>query len=174
MTSTTLTAIPTGTWHVDAGASQANFNARGMFGLVGVNGTFATLEGELTVSAAGTHGELRIHAASLDTKNRKRDEHLRSADFFDAVNSPVVRFTLADISPGPDGTLTFNGTLQIRDNELPLKAPVIATDPSADRLRLHTKVSVDRTQAGVGWSKIAMIQGEAHLDVTIELVRDVA
>jgi polyisoprenoid-binding protein YceI len=171
---TTITTLPTGTWHVDAGASQANFGSRGMFGLVGVKGTFAATEGDLVVSAAGAHGELRIQAASLDTKNKKRDKHLRSADFFDVVKSPVVRFTLADVSPAPDGTLNINGTLQIRDNKLQIAAPVKATEISADRLQLHTTLSVDRTQAGVGWSKLGMIQGKADLDVKIELVRDAA
>jgi polyisoprenoid-binding protein YceI len=169
-----VTTLPTGTWHVDAGASQTNFTSRGMFGLVGVKGTFATAEGDLVVNAAGAHGELRIQAASLDTKNKKRDEHLRSADFFDAVNSPIVRFTLDAVTPATDGTLVINGTLQIRQNKLQIAAPVKATEISADRLQLHTTVSVDRTQAGVGWSKMGMIQGEAHLDVKVELVRDSA
>jgi polyisoprenoid-binding protein YceI len=171
---TTVTALPTGTWHVDAGASQANFSSRAMFGLVGVKGTFATSEGEMVVSDAGAHGELRIQAASLDTKNKKRDEHLRSADFFDVVNSPTVRFTLADVSPAADGSLIINGTLQIRNNKLQITAPVTATEISADRLRLHTTISVDRTQAGVGWSKMGMVQGKAHLDVNVELIRDSA
>jgi polyisoprenoid-binding protein YceI len=151
---TTTTTLPTGTWHVDAGASEAKFSSRGMFGLANVKGTFESSEGELVVSAAGASGELRIQAASLDTKNKKRDEHLRSADFFDVVNSPVVRFTLADISPAADGSLIINGTLQIRDNKLPLQAPVEATEVSADRLRLHTTVSVDRDQpalVGARW-----------------------
>jgi polyisoprenoid-binding protein YceI len=168
----TTTTLPTGTWHVDASTSEANFSSRGMFGLARVKGTFAASEGELVVSAAGAHGELRIQAASLDTKNKKRDEHLRSADFFDVINSPVVRFTLADISPAAEGNLIINGTLQIRDNKLPIEAPVEATELSADRLRLHTTVSVDRTQAGVGWSKMGMVQGKAHLDVKLDLVRD--
>jgi polyisoprenoid-binding protein YceI len=120
MATTITTTLSTGTWHVDPGASQAS--SRGMFGLVGVRGTFATSEGDLVVNAAGTHGELRIQAARLNTKNKKRDEHLRSADFFDVVNSPIVRFTLADISPAADGTL-INGTLQIRGNKLQIAAP---------------------------------------------------
>ncbi len=41
-----------------------------------------------------------------------------------------------------------------------------------DRVRLDTKLSVDREAAGVGWSKMGAIQGKAHLGATIVLVRD--
>lgn len=174
MTTATITTLPTGTWHVNAGASEANFRARGMFGLAAVKGTFKTTEGDLIVDAAGANGELRIQAASLDTKNKKRDEHLRSADFFDAVNSPTVRFILAGVAPATDGTLVISGTLQIRDNKLKIAAPLTVTEIGSDRLRLHTTLSVDRDEAGVGWSKMGMIKGKAHLDVTVELVRDAA
>jgi polyisoprenoid-binding protein YceI len=168
----TLTAnLPEGTWHVDPKASELTFSARGTWGLVGVHGTFGDYEGELEVAGGDARGELRIQAATLDTKNEKRDVHLRSADFFDVTAYPIVTFSLIELAPSADGTLELGGTLRIGDNELRVQAPVQASRPAADRLRLDTKVSVDRRAAGVGWSKMGMVQGKAHLGASIVLVQ---
>jgi polyisoprenoid-binding protein YceI len=166
-----LTSLPTGTWIVEPAKSTLGFKARGMFGLVPVNGTFAEHEGTLTVGDDGAHGELRIAAASLDTGNAKRDEHLRSADFFDVTQSPTIVFTLASIAGEGQATLKLTGHLKIGSNSMELTAPVSASLLGTDRLLLSTRVSVDRSQAGVGWSKLGMIQGQAHLHGAIELTR---
>jgi polyisoprenoid-binding protein YceI len=163
--------LPAGTWHVDPKPSELTFSSRGVFGLVPVHGSFGTYEGELEVDGRDVRGELRIQAATLDTKNKKRDAHLRSADFFDATVHPTVTFSLIELVPSADGTLELTGTLRIRDNKLRVQAPVQATRLAADRLRLDTKISVDRAAAGVGWSKMGMIQGKAHLGASIVLVR---
>jgi polyisoprenoid-binding protein YceI len=163
--------LPSGTWHVDPQASSLTFSARGAFGLVPVHGTFNAYEGELVVDGRDVHGELRIHAATLDTKNDKRDTHLRSADFFHVAEHPTVTFALAELEPSADGKLELSGTLKIRDNELALTAPLHASRLDDDHLRLETNVSVDRAAAGVGWAKMGMIRGKAHLGASIVLVR---
>lgn len=166
-----LSSLPTGVWHVDVAKSTLGFRARGMFGLVPAKGTFSDYEGTLTVDDAGAHGELSITAASLDSGNAKRDEHLRSADFFDVEKAPTIRFTLDSLSSdGPQG-LTLHGVLAIAENRLAVSAPATATLIGEDRLSLSTQVSVDRAAAGVGWSKMGMIQGKAHLHAELELVR---
>jgi polyisoprenoid-binding protein YceI len=84
---------------------------------------------------------------------------------------PTVTFSLIQLVPSADGTLELTGTLRIRDNELRVEAPVQATWLVGDRLRLDTTISVDRKAAGVGWSKLGMVQGQAHLGASIVLVR---
>jgi polyisoprenoid-binding protein YceI len=171
-TAATLTEdLPNGTWHVDPKGSELTFRSRGMFGLVAVQGTFGVYNGELEVDGPEVHGELRIDAATLDTKNEKRDAHLRSADFFHVTEHPTVTFSLMELVPSADGILDLRGTLQIRDSRVAINAPVQATELDADRLRLDTEVSVDRAAAGVGWSKMGMIRGKAHLRASIVLVR---
>ena len=168
----TLTAdLPEGTWHVDPKASTLTFSSRGMFGLVAVHGSFGAYEGELVVDGRDVRGELRIQAATLDTKNEKRDTHLRSADFFDATVYPTVTFSLMDLVPSAADGFALSGTLRIRDNQLRVEAPVQATRTAADRLRLDTKISVDRAAAGVGWSRMGLVQGKAHLGASIVLVQ---
>jgi polyisoprenoid-binding protein YceI len=172
VTGTPTTTLPAGVWRVDPSSSELGFRSRGMFGLVPVKGTFAQYEGELTVDDAGTRGELRIKAATLDTGNGKRDTHLRSSDFFDVDNHETVTFSLTGVEPTTQGGLTLTGVLQIRENSHEFDAPMEVLSTTADRLTLHTDVSVERAAAGVGWSKAGMIKGPAHLNATLTLVRD--
>ena len=116
--STRTVELPDGAWRVDPQASNLTFRSRGVFGLVPVRGTFGDYEGELDVAGGQASGALRINAATLDTKNAKRDTHLRSADFFHVTEYPTVTFSLIKLAPAADGTLTLKGTLRIRDNEL--------------------------------------------------------
>jgi polyisoprenoid-binding protein YceI len=165
--------IPAGVWTVDEAASSLEFKARGMFGLVPVKGTFGKFEGELHADDGGVHGELRIDAASLDTKNATRDKHLRSADFFDVEQSPTVTFALANVEHTGSG-LAVNGSLKIRQNSLELSAPLTVSPLGDDRLVLETSLPVDRAAAGVGWSKMGMIKGEAELHAKVALKRQQA
>jgi hypothetical protein len=82
-----------------------------------------------------------------------------------------VTFSLLGLGRTVNGTLELSGTLRIRDNELALRSSVQASRLAADRMRLETKLSVNRAAAGVGWSKMGAIQGKAHLGAAIVLVR---
>ncbi|WP_354700662.1 Protein YceI [Paraconexibacter sp. AEG42_29] len=162
--------VPDGTWRVDPAASTLGFKAKGGFGLVPVKGTFKEFGGTLTSTPGNVRGELVAQAASLDTKLGPRDKHLRSADFFDVENHPTVTFVLTDLQTAPDGALHATGTLQLRATNLRLEVPVTASSSDDGRLHLSTKVSVDRTAAGIGWSKFGMVKGDAEL--TAKLVLD--
>jgi polyisoprenoid-binding protein YceI len=163
------TPIPVGVWQVDAANSELAFSARGMFGLVPVHGKFSAFEGTLTVTENGAQGDLAIEAASLDTGNAKRDEHLRSADFFDVEANPFVTFKLTGIEELAGDKLAVSGTLKIRENELPLRIKV-RSQITDSGLSLSATEEVDRTAAGVGWSKLGMIKGKAHLLVNVALI----
>src|SRR2546430_2010035 len=78
-------------WRIDPGRSRLEFRTRTFWGLMRVEGRFDRYDGRLDLEHDPAI-ELTIDAASLDTNNKKRDEHLRSADFFDVENHPQVRF----------------------------------------------------------------------------------
>src|SRR3954453_7846168 len=78
-------------WRLDPARSSVEFHVRHFYGLMTVKGEFADYDGTLELGATPAV-ELTIHAASLDTKRAKRDEHLRSDDFFDVEHHPQVRF----------------------------------------------------------------------------------
>ena len=93
-----------GRWTLDPAGSSAEFHAKQFWGAITVHGHFERLEGEGTVAPDGTvSGVVRLDAASLTTKNNKRDKHLRSADFFDTEHHPNVTITVTRLSLDPDG-----------------------------------------------------------------------
>src|ERR1700743_2803341 len=163
------TKIPVGVWQVDAAKSELAFSARGMFGLVPVHGKFNAFKGTLTVTDEGAQGELSIEAASLDTGNAKRDEHLRSADFFDVEDNPFVTFDLTGIEELGGDKVAVSGTLKVRDKQLPLRIKASSRLTDSGRLSLSATEDVDRDAAGLGWSKMGMIKGKAHLRVNVAL-----
>jgi polyisoprenoid-binding protein YceI len=169
---TPTTDLPDGAWRVVPEASELRFAARGMFGLATVNGEFTSFDGVIATEGTDARGELRIDAASLDTKHAKRDKHLRSSDFFHVEDHPTVTFSLAGLAPRPEGLLHMTGLLTIKQTALAIEAPVTATLLPDGRLRLATEVAVDRVAAGVGWSKMGMIKGKARLSVSVVLERD--
>ena len=158
-----------GTWHVDPAAGKVGFTVRTMWGLSKVHGSFSRYRGSLTAQPQGTAGELVIEAASLDTKHAKRDEHLRSEDFFAVERHPEIVFTTLAVAPRADG-LTVSGVLRIGDRNLRLELPVQVVG-EGDRIRLRASESVSRPRAGLTWNKLGMIRGDAHLEIDLELVR---
>jgi polyisoprenoid-binding protein YceI len=79
-----------------------------------VNGVFRQVTGNGEVS-----GAITMAAASIDTKNIRRDTHLHSADFFHGDNYPHITFTADGIRPSGQG-VTVTGTLSVRDRARPL------------------------------------------------------
>ena len=168
-TLTTTDSTLTGTWHVDPAAGKVGFTVRTMWGLSNVRGSFSRYRGTLTVRPQGAEGELVIEAASLDTKHAKRDEHLRSDDFFAVERHPEIVFTILSVAPRA-GDLFVSGVLRIGERNLRLELAVDVVR-EGDRLRLRTSESVTRERAGLAWNKLGMIRGDAHLEVDLELVR---
>ena len=84
------------TWTLDPARSSVALRSKTMWGLVTVRGWFGELAGNAEILPGGAaRGRLEIGAASLDTKNAKRDRHLASADFFNAAEHPSIVADLA-------------------------------------------------------------------------------
>jgi len=163
--------IAAGVWHVDPAAGRLGFRVRSMWGLVPVSGQFRSYEGELRIDEAGlATGELAVAAASLDTKHNKRDEHLRSGDFFNVEEHPTISFSVAAVTARPGG-LTIAGDLHIGSSVVRLQLPVTLTRPGEDRLRVQASTSVPRETVGLTWNRAGMIRGNALLNVELDLVR---
>src|SRR5947208_12130188 len=97
-TVTATTAVPTGTWTVDASHSKVGFAVKHM-GIATVRGEFTEFDGTLEIgddlSTASAYGTVKT--ASVDTNEPQRDQHLRSPDFFDAAQYPEIRFEATSI-----------------------------------------------------------------------------
>ncbi len=162
-------ALPVGSWRVDERAGQLGFKVKTMWGLSTVTGRFERYEGGLEVTPDGASGTLRIDAASLNTKNRKRDTHLRSADFFDVEQHPMVSFELRSATSGSP-VLTVKGELEVAGRPVSLEFPVTLERLDGDRLHLVGEVSVTREQAGLSWNRMGMIGEVADLSADVVLV----
>ena len=162
--------FPLGTWVVDDTASHVGFEVGNLWGLAKVRGEFELVRGALAVSAGSVEAHLTIDASSLNTHNKRRDKHLRSADFFDADRHPEIRFEISSVAPGPDGP-AVTGDLRVGESRLPLSLPLQVSE-GADRLAVRTSTVIPRELVGLGWNRAGMIGGEAVVTVELALTRD--
>lgn len=160
-----------GTWIVDRDASELGFTARGTFGLVKVKGTFGSFNGSLIANAKDISGKLAIQAASLNTGNERRDQHLRSDDFFAAARYPEVLFELTSVTSRSGGRLDLAGVLQVKETRLKITAPLDVRALDEHRVGLSTQLSVDRGAIGLTWNHLGIIRGGYRLHASVELVR---
>jgi len=154
--------LPQGEWYPVAGGGHVGFDVKTMWGLATVKGRFDRYEGALRIDSDTATAELTIESASLDTGHAKRDEHLRSADFFNVADHPSISFKSREIATRAGGMLV-TGDLTIGSTEVPLTLPVeiVSTGPSS--LVLRTETTVPRDQANLAWNKLGMIRGDARL-----------
>jgi polyisoprenoid-binding protein YceI len=104
--------IPTGTWKVDAAHSSIGFSVKHM-GIATVRGEFTEFEGTLEVkeNLADCRAYGTVKVASIDTGEPQRDDHLRSADFFDAHHWPEITFESTRIEAIDEETTRVTGNL---------------------------------------------------------------
>lgn len=103
-------------WVIDTAHTNINFTVSHMV-ISEVTGTFKEFQG--TVSASNddfsdAQIEVSINAKSINTENNDRDNHLRSADFFDAENHPVLSFKSTGIEAKGSGKFAITGELTLR------------------------------------------------------------
>ncbi|MER6954010.1 MULTISPECIES: YceI family protein [unclassified Streptomyces] len=165
-------AVETGLWKLDAGASTVALKHKTMWGLVTVKGVFTGVGGAGEVGADGAAtGTLTLDAASLDTKNAKRDTHLRGADFFDADNHPEITFAVRTAELGADKAVKVSGQLTVRGISRPQSFTARLTQADSDAVTLDAEFTVDRDQFGLGWNQMGMIRGLTTVTTTLRFTR---
>jgi polyisoprenoid-binding protein YceI len=149
-------AIPTslagmvGTWQLEPKATTIEFHTTAMWGLAKVTGSMRAVQGSGAVGDDGAvAGELVLDAASIDTKIKRRDKHLRGRGFFDVSSYPTLTFTASEATLLPDGTVGIKGPLRIKDQSRSIELVATVTTPSAERIVLSGEVAIDRRQWGV-------------------------
>jgi polyisoprenoid-binding protein YceI len=161
-----------GVWDLDPARSRFAFSNKTMWGLTTVNGHFADVSGDGQITnAGGVFGRLDIVAASLHTGVGQRDEHLRSADFFDVERYPEISVivTGVDAAHGDGADLTADIVIKGVSYPLPLRATVVVVDDHALRVSTHT--SVDREQLGVTGNLVGMVGPVTKLSADAVFVR---
>jgi polyisoprenoid-binding protein YceI len=167
-----LLAGPSSTWALDAARTTVGFHSPSFWGLLKVKGTFTKVEGTGQATAPDVvGGHLRIDAASVSTGIGKRDDHLRSADFFDVEKYPTIGITLDKAVVTGPGTLELNTTIMIRGIEQRLDLPATVTVLDGGAVRIVTKAELNRQEFGVDGNLIGMMGDITTVEATAVFVK---
>ena len=179
MSTDTVTPVLTaGTWNVDPSHSSVEFQVKHM-GLATVKGFFGEFAGSVEVAEDGTVTATgSVEAASLNTRSAQRDEHLRSADFFDVENHPQLTFQSKAIEQLDEESYRITGDLTIRGTtkEIELHATTTGTDIDPwgnTRIGLEAATQIDRTEFGLTWNQ-ALESGGVLVGKKVKILLDVS
>ncbi len=149
-----------GDWEADPAHSTIRFTARHAM-VAKVSGAFDDIEVKIHADADRPEASsvaVRIGVASVNTRNAQRDEHLRSADFFDAEKYPFITFVSTSMEEVDDMAFMVTGELTIRDITKTVVIPVdvigVAKDPFGAGIRagFAGKRRMNRRDFGLEWN----------------------
>jgi polyisoprenoid-binding protein YceI len=171
------------TWNIDASHTRTGFSVKHLV-ISDVKGEFAKTAGKAQIDDADlskSSVEVTIEAASIDTRDEKRDNHLKSADFFDVAKFPTITFKSTKVEAGKDGALTVTGDLTMHGVTKPVTLEGSITKAITDPWGLTRRGAsfsgkLDRKAWGITWGKMtdvgAVVGDEVKLDIQAELVKD--
>jgi polyisoprenoid-binding protein YceI len=174
------------TFTIDPAHTDILFSAKHMM-VTTVRGTFKEVDGTIDIDEAeptNSRAEIRVRAASLDTKFGARDNHLRSADFFDVERYPeiVVRSTAIRHRRGNDYKVTADVTIRDVTRSVEFDVEFLGFFPAMDGTRhagFSAKARVNRKDWGLDWN-VALEAGgwlvgdEVKLEVEVAIEERVA
>ncbi|WP_432790815.1 YceI family protein [Brevibacterium sp. K11IcPPYGO002] len=175
----------TGHWDIDPSHSRLGFSTRHAM-VSRVRGAFNDVSGSADIAEdlADSTAEVIIQTASVDTRSEGRDEHLRSADFFDVETYPEIRFVSSAIDEVDEGSYIVTGELTIRDMtktvSVPLELIGVETDPFGNlRAGLEGSRRIDRKDWGVTWNTTldsggVLVSDKITLEFELSLIKNLA
>jgi polyisoprenoid-binding protein YceI len=162
----------TGVWNLVPDRSTFAFKIRNMWGLLNVKGKFTEVSGDGQVTGKGAvFGRIDLDVASLDTGIRRRDQHLLSADFFDAERFPQISVEVTAVQPTTGNGAELRSTFTIKGVTAPVPLPVAITVLADGSVRVTAKTEIDRGEFGLDWNRAGMIGRTATATVEAYFVR---
>lgn len=167
----------TSTWQIDPAHTQAIFGVRHLV-ISTVKGEFAKTSGTMVLDETDvtrSRVEAVIDAGSLNTREPKRDDHLRSPDFFDVAKYPTITFKSTKVEKAGEGKLKVTGDLTMHGVSRPVTLDVVGpTQEIKDaqgksRRGISATARVNRKDFGVSWSKVVDVGPVVGDDVSIEI-----
>ncbi|HEY0969457.1 MAG TPA: YceI family protein [Gemmatimonadales bacterium] len=165
------------TYAIDATHSELSFRIRHLVSRV--TGTFRDWKGTITVPDPErwetAQIEVVIRTASIDTKNERRDNHLRTSDFFEAEKHPEITFRSTRVErSGDDARIHGNLTMRGVTRPVVLEGTFLGatkTGQGKARIGFEASTTIDRMDYGVAWNRAAEGGGVTLGDeVTISIV----
>ena len=170
-----------GVWNIDPGHAEVGFVGR-HFGLTKVRGRFTGVSGTVVIGEviSVSSVEVTMDMATVSSGDQSRDDHLRSADFFDVVDHPTATFRSTTVAAnGVKGSI--GGELTIKGITRPVTLAVEyvghATDPwGGERTVFSASAAINREDWGLTWNMLLeagglLVSKEIRLEIEVELVR---
>ena len=172
------------TYKIDPAHSGAEFVVRHMM-ISNVRGGFTKVEGTIEydpASVAATKIDAKIDASSIDTREKDRDAHLRSADFLDAEKFPAIAFKSKKVEANGDGELKVTGDLTIHGTTKEVVLDVDGPTPEAKdpfgnvRVGASAKTKIKRSEFGLTWNAALetggfLVGDELKIELDISAIR---
>lgn len=172
-------------WTIDTSHSAANFAVKHML-VSTVRGTLGPVKGSVWYdgkNVSSVRADVVIDVNGINTDNVNRDNHLRTADFFDVANHPTVTFKSKRVEPGAGGAFKLIGDLTMhgvtREVALDVEAPspVItqpgrAGGPPTYRTGTSATTTLNRFDYGLKWNNLIEAGGGAVVGADVRVTLD--
>ena len=177
-----LSDLTAGVWNVDSTHSTIGFVARHLM-VSKVRGSFGTFTGTVTVAddPLASKVEASAETASITTGDDTRDNHLKSADFFDAANHPKLTYKSTSFKKTGDDEFLMTGNMTIRGTTRPLEMKVefggIMVDPYGNtKAGFELSGKLNRKEFGLHWNAITeaggmVVADDVKLALNVELAK---
>jgi polyisoprenoid-binding protein YceI len=170
-------------YEIDKAHTHVGFTAKHL-AVSTVRGQFNTFDGYFEGpedDVTRIKGQVTIDVASIDTRTEMRDNHLRSADFFEAEKYPKITFKLNRVEPVDSESFKVHGDLTIKDTTKPVVLDATlegrVPDPMSggkERLGISAKGQLNRMDFGLNWDGLAgaipMASHTIKLEIEAEIV----
>lgn len=170
-------------WGFDGSHAKVGFSVS-HFGISETEGKFTKFEGNVlsdNKDFSDAKISFTIDARSINTEDAKRDEHLRSADFFDTEKYPSIIFTGKTLQPAGKNKYKLTGSLTMHGVTKDIVLDVLYKGTVVDPYK-NTKAGfkitgmIDRTKYGLVWNGVlaaggVLVGNEVALDINIELIK---
>ena len=170
-------------WDFEPGHSSVTFAARHMMITI-VRGQYKNLKGTLYFDAADparSSVEVKIEAANFSTEEAERDAHLRSADFLDVQNHPIIHFQSTHVEATGYSTYKITGNLTVRGTTRPVTLDAhydgpVDTPYNNTRIGFLATTRINREDFGVSWNSPMpgggyVVAREVELTIDVEAIR---
>jgi polyisoprenoid-binding protein YceI len=170
------------TWNIDPSHTQSAFAVRHLV-IATVRGEFTRTTGLVMLDEKDptkSSVQVTIETGSIHTRDDKRDEHLRSPDFFDAQNHPTLTFASTRVERMGEGRYKVTGDLTMRGTTRPVVLDATLTDPVKDvrgnaRRGVQATTKLNRRDFGLAYAKMIeagpVVGDEVAIEINAEIVK---
>lgn len=165
-----------GSYKIDPGHTFVTFTISHL-GFSDMQGRFNTVEGNLSLAPKGESSvQVSIETASVDTNHKKRDDHLRGPDFFNARQYPEIKFTSTKVSYGSTGEPSkIEGNFSLHGVTKPIVLDVKPVGAGKDpwggyRAGYNASVTINRSDYGMEFM-LGGIPDQVTINLSIEAIK---